>query len=108
MSSILEIAAALAVLVGAGFGFLAALGLLRFPDLYTRIHAASKAGLVGAGFVLIGLATVSFDLSIILRSIVAILFLVLTTPISAHILARSTYFVQGRSIATTKTDDLLD
>jgi multicomponent Na+:H+ antiporter subunit G len=108
MSSILEIAAAVAVLIGSGFGLLASIGLVRFPDLYTRIHAASKAGVVGAGFVLIGLAIVSVDLSIVLRSIAAIFFLLLTTPISAHLLARSTYITRGHSADITRTDDLSD
>jgi len=108
MSSILEIAAAVAVLVGSGFGFLGALGLVRFPDLYTRIHASSKAGVVGAGFVLIGLALVSFDFSIVLRSIVAILFLILTAPISAHLLARATYLLGVRPADITRSNELTD
>ena len=108
MSAIFEIAAAVAVLVGAGFGLLAALGLVRFPDLYTRIHATSKAGVVGAGFVLIGLAFVSFDFSIVLRSIVAILFLILTSPISAHLLARATCVVGIRPADITRSNELPD
>ena len=44
------------MLVGAVFTLLAAIGIVRLPDLYTRMHAASKAGSVGAGFILIAVA----------------------------------------------------
>ena len=47
------VAAAL-LLVGSLFCVVAALGLVRFPDLYTRLHAAAKAGPIGAGLVLLG------------------------------------------------------
>ena len=45
-------AGALLLLAGSIFGLIAALGVLRLPDLYTRLHAASKAGAVGGGMVL--------------------------------------------------------
>ena len=108
MISLFEIAAALCLLAGAGFTFLAAVGLVRFPDLYTRIHAASKAGVVGAGFILIALALIAFDFSIILRALVAIAFLLLTSPVSAHLLARATYITGGRPAEITKTNEMKD
>ena len=77
------------IIVGSVFGLLAAIGLLRLPDLYTRMHAASKAGLVGAGLILLAMAIVSGDGAIILRTLLGIVFLALTTPVSAHLLARA-------------------
>jgi multicomponent Na+:H+ antiporter subunit G len=103
--ALLEIAAALCLITGAGFSVLAAVGLVRFPDLYTRIHASSNAGVVGAGLILAAVALVSFDLSVILRSIVAIGFLLLTMPISAHLLSRSTYVAGMRAGDITKTNE---
>ena len=44
------------LLVGAGFALLGAVGVLRLPDLYTRMHAASKAGAVGGGMILLAVA----------------------------------------------------
>jgi multicomponent Na+:H+ antiporter subunit G len=79
------------LLLGAGFSLLAAIGVLRLPDLYTRMHAASKAGAVGGGLVLLAVALLSFDVAIALRAIVGIGFLLLTTPVSAHLLARASY-----------------
>lgn len=81
--------AAAAIVAGGIFGLLAGVGILRLPDLYTRMHAASKAGLVGAGLTLVGIAFVAADSSIVLRAILGIVFLALTTPVSAHLLARA-------------------
>ena len=78
------------VIVAAGiFGLLAGIGMLRLPDLFTRMHAASKGGLVGAGLTLVGIAIVAGESSIVLRAILGIVFLALTTPVSAHLLARA-------------------
>ena len=91
MVTVLQYAAAILIVVGAAFSMLAAVGILRLPDLYTRMHAASKAGVVGAGLILLAVAVVSLDGPVILRAILGILFLVLTTPVSAHLLARAAY-----------------
>ncbi|RZA31151.1 MAG: monovalent cation/H(+) antiporter subunit G [Lysobacteraceae bacterium] len=89
MGDILGWLAAIAIVAGGVFGLLAGLGVLRLPDLYTRMHAASKAGLVGAGLTFVGIAIVSGDGAIMLRAILGMIFLALTTPISAHLLARA-------------------
>lgn len=81
--------AALVIVAGGAFGLLAAIGVLRLPDLYTRMHAASKAGLVGSGLTLVGIAMVTGESAIILRALLGILFLALTTPVSAHLLSRA-------------------
>jgi multicomponent Na+:H+ antiporter subunit G len=83
--------AALLVVAGAVFSLLAAIGIVRLPDLYTRLHAASKAGLVGAGLVLLAVAFAALDLAVIFRAIAGVIFLFLTTPISAHLLARAAF-----------------
>ncbi|MBU1304624.1 MAG: monovalent cation/H(+) antiporter subunit G [Alphaproteobacteria bacterium] len=99
------------LLAGAAFALLGAVGVLRLPDLYTRMHAASKAGAVGGGMILIAVALLSFDGSVALRAVIGALFLVLTTPVSAHLLARvshlsgyhtqTTMFIDELSAATT-------
>ena len=76
------------LLAGATFALLGAVGVLRLPDLYTRMHAASKAGAVGGSMVLLAVALISFDGSVALRAILGTGFLLLTTPVSAHLLAR--------------------
>ena len=87
-----EIAAYIAgtlLIIGALFSVVAAIGLLRLPDLYTRMHAASKTGTMGAGLSFVAIAIIAFDGPVILRAIVGFIFLMLTAPVSAHLLARA-------------------
>ena len=81
--------AAVVMVIGSLFCALAALGILRFPDLYTRLHAASKAGPLGAGLILLGAGLASGDLVILIRCGLGLVFLILVSPVSAHLLARS-------------------
>ena len=86
---ILQYFAAIVMLFGALFCLLAAVGVLRLPDLYMRLHAASKAGVVGAGLILAAVVLISFDGAVALRAVLGIVFLLLSTPVSAHLLARA-------------------
>ncbi|SMC35431.1 multicomponent Na+:H+ antiporter subunit G [Fulvimarina manganoxydans] len=81
------------VLIGSTFIALAALGVVRLPDVYTRMHSASKAGSVGSGLILLALALNSEALPETLRALAAIFFFLLTAPISAHLLAKASYTV---------------
>jgi multicomponent Na+:H+ antiporter subunit G len=89
MTEILAIAAALMLAAGSFFTLVAAIGLIRLPDLFTRMHAASKAGAVGAGLLLVAAGLYSGELSVLARAIAGFFFLILTTPVSAHLLARA-------------------
>ncbi|WP_237154855.1 monovalent cation/H(+) antiporter subunit G [Oryzibacter oryziterrae] len=89
MQLLLAIATASLLLVGSIFALTGALGLIRFPDVYTRMHAASKAGTLGSGFCLAALAVHAPTLDVMPRALVAIAFFMLTAPISAHLLARA-------------------
>ncbi len=81
--------AAVLMLIGALLSALAVLGILRFPDVYTRLHAASKAGPLGAGLILLAVGLDSADWAIMVRCGLGFLFLILTSPVSAHLLARA-------------------
>lgn len=98
--------AALLVLAGAVFSLIAAIGVLRLPDLYTRLHAASKAGAIGAGLIFLAVAVTSFDAAVVLRCLLGIVFLFLSTPVSAHLLARAAYRCGEAPTAATTVDDL--
>lgn len=94
------------LLIGSAFTLLAAIGVLRLPDLYTRMHAASKAGAVGGGMILLAVAVFSFDVSVALRAIIGAGFLLLTTPVSAHLLARVSHRGGYHSDVNMVTDEL--
>ncbi len=84
-------AAGVLVVIGAAFALVAAIGLVRLPDLYTRMHAASKAGTLGSGVMLLALAVYANDSGIIMRALAGIAFFLLTAPVSAHLLAKVAY-----------------
>ncbi len=86
-----EIVAALLMVGGTIFMLIAAIGLLRLPDLYTRMHAVTKAGTLGAGLLLVSAAVAFGDLSVTGRALTALLFVFLTAPISAHMIGRAGY-----------------
>jgi multicomponent Na+:H+ antiporter subunit G len=81
----------LLLLTGALFVLVAALGILRLPDLLMRMHAATKAGTLGAGLLLIAVAVAVPETGVIARAIATIVFLLLTAPIAAHVIAHAAY-----------------
>lgn len=83
--------AAVLILIGSGFTLTAAVGLVRLPDLYTRMHAASKAGTLGSCVVLLALAVQADDAAISLRALAGVVFFLLTVPISSHLLAKAAH-----------------
>ena len=91
---------------GAAFTLLAAIGVVRLPDLYTRMHAASKAGAVGGGLILLAVAVLSQDAAVSMRAIIGVMFVLLTTPVSAHLLARASYLTGYRPCNETVIDDI--
>lgn len=66
-------------------------GMIRMPDTYTRVHAASKAVFLGVISLLAASASTG-NPAIIFRVILIAAFLILTTPVSAHVIARAAYF----------------
>lgn len=79
------------MLFGAAFALVAALGTLRLPDLYCRMHAATKAGSFGASLLLIAACLHFQDGRVVLQSLMIIGFFYFTAPIAAHMLGRVGY-----------------
>ena len=69
----------------------AGLGIVRMPDLPTRMHASSKAGTLGAALILIGVAVDSGDGAVAVRAALIVGFLFLTAPVASHVIARAAY-----------------
>jgi multicomponent Na+:H+ antiporter subunit G len=101
-------AAGALIVIGGLFTLTAAIGLLRLPDLYTRMHAASKAGTVGSCVMLIALAIHADSLAISLRALAGVGFFLLTAPISAHLLAKAAHKAGYSLWARSVRDDLGD
>jgi multicomponent Na+:H+ antiporter subunit G len=81
------------MLIGAAFLLLAALGVARMPDLFTRMQSASKASTLGIGCVLLALAFHFPGISVNIRVLATISFFFLTAPVTAHLIGRASYFV---------------
>ena len=88
-----ELLADLLMIVGASFVLLASVGILRMPDLFTRMQTATKAATLGISCILLAVAFWTQDWSGALRAILAAVFFLLTAPVAAHMIGRSAYFV---------------
>lgn len=103
---ILALVVAVMLVAGGIFTFLAAVGLVRLPDVYTRMHAASKAGTVGSGLMLLAAGIHAFDIAILTRALAGFVFFVLTAPVAAHLVASAAHGAGYRLARTTVMDDM--
>lgn len=94
--------------LGTAFVFLAGLGVLRMPDLYLRISVTTKAATLGIGLILFGAAIHFSETSVTTRILAIILFLLLTAPVSAHLIGKASYFVGTPLWHKTVIDELKD
>ena len=79
------------ILIGLFFLFVAAIGVLRLPDVYTRSHAVSLTDSLGAFFVLGGLALYEGFSTNLIKILVVLILLYLLNPVIAHATVRSAY-----------------
>jgi multicomponent Na+:H+ antiporter subunit G len=81
------------IIVGSFFLVTSALGALRFPDFYTRMHSTGKVSSFGIGFYLLALVVKYPEFSIMVKAFLCLFFIVLTTPLSAQMLMRAAYLL---------------
>ncbi|KQW31200.1 cation:proton antiporter [Rhizobium sp. Root274] len=103
---VLALAIAALIVIGALFSLVAAIGLVRFPDVYTRMHSASKAGTVGSGLLLLAVGIHSGDLATFGRAMAGIVFFILTAPVAAHLLARAAHKAGYKLSDVSVRDDM--
>ncbi|WP_410218759.1 monovalent cation/H(+) antiporter subunit G [Paracoccus sp. (in: a-proteobacteria)] len=100
-----EIVISLFVIAGGVFCFAAGLGVLRLPDLLTRMHASTKAGTLGSGLILVAVAASFAEGTVIARAVAAILFLLLTAPVAAHLIGRAAFRTGVPMVDRTQCED---
>lgn len=88
-----EVLSAALLLLGASFMLLAAVGIIRLPDLYSRLHATTKPATLGIGFMLLAVAVHFGELGVATRAVAGIIFFFLTVPVSGHMLGRAAYLI---------------
>ncbi len=96
------------MILGTFLVFVAGVGLVRFPDVFCRMHAAGKAGTLGITFIILSsvICFAGTDNSILVRGLLAIFFQFLTTPTATHLLARSSYIKNYPLSDRTVVDEL--
>ncbi|MCC5962297.1 MAG: monovalent cation/H(+) antiporter subunit G [Rhodobacteraceae bacterium] len=99
-----DVLVGLFLIAGAAFVLIAAIGIVRLPDLLTRMHASTKAGTLGALLVLVGLALFEGSGEVVSKVVATILFLLLTAPIAAHMIGRA----HARLMKSLKDEKLKD
>jgi multicomponent Na+:H+ antiporter subunit G len=102
----MEFIGSLLVLLGAVFHFSAGLGMLRMPDVYTRMQAGTKATTLGNALVLAGLAV--HHPSWGLKLLIIVYFVMMTNPVSSHALARAAHRIRIPMAGDTGIDALRD
>lgn len=101
-----ELVAAVLVVAGSVFCLLAAVGMIRLPDTLIRMHAATKAGTLGAGLILAGVAVCFADTGSVLKALLTLAFVFLTAPVAAHLMGRAAYRSGVKLYERTWVDEL--
>jgi multicomponent K+:H+ antiporter subunit G len=79
------------IVLGAFFVLLGSIGLMRLPDIFTRLHGPTKATTLGVGAIVIAASVAAYSLTgeINLKALTVLLFLFITAPVSAHLLGKA-------------------
>ena len=107
-----EILVAATMILGTFLILVTGIGLVRFPDVFCRMHAAGKAGTLGIALVILstvimfGSMDLAHNFSILIRGVLAIIFQFMTTPTATHLLARAAYITNYPLTDRTRVDEL--
>jgi multicomponent Na+:H+ antiporter subunit G len=94
------------VIAGAFFSLLAAIGVIRFPDVYTRMHAATKAPAFGILLFLVAAVAFFADFYTTTISLMIVVFIFLTAPVASHIISRVAHLLNTEIWSKTTIDEL--
>jgi len=103
-----EFIGAFLILIGSIFSVISAIGIIRFPDVYTRAHAATKSSTLAVLLALLGAFIYIWfnDAFISVRLISGILFVFITAPVSGHLIIRAAYRSKVKLADSTIEDEL--
>lgn len=109
-NEIYEWIGALFILFGSMLSVISAIGIIRFPDVYTRAHAATKTTTVAVLITLVGVFLYLWlsEGFISVKLMLGILFVFLTAPVSGHLVLRASYRANVKMADTTVEDELKD
>ena len=108
MNSPADVVAGVFLISGSAFALIAAIGVVRFPDVLNRMHAGTKPQTFGLILILIGLAIRLNSWHVSLLLLVLIVFQLLTAPVNAHMVGRAAFrtgFVDRDALYVCETPD---
>ncbi|QTD42694.1 monovalent cation/H(+) antiporter subunit G [Sporosarcina sp. Te-1] len=110
MSVIINILIVITITVGVVFTAVTTIGILRFPDVYTRAHAASKSATLGVMSILLGVFIHFWynEGHFSIQLLLGIVFLFITSPIGGHLMSRAAYMAGVKPTDLTVGDDLAE
>jgi multicomponent K+:H+ antiporter subunit G len=103
--NLIDVLTALPLLAGAGFALIGSIAIVRLPDIFTGLHGPTKATTLGVGGVLI--ASILFFSSrggLSVHELMVTIFLVITAPVSAYLIANAALHQRYRSVAAIRSD----
>lgn len=103
---IIDILVASLIVAASIFMLLAAIGLLAFPDVPTRMHATTKSGVLATCLIMLAVGLFFSEAEISARVTVIIVFLLITAPVAAHAIGRAAYFAGVPLFQGMKKDEL--
>lgn len=104
----IDIIISIFMLASAFLALLASVGILRLPDLLTRMHASTKAGALSIMIMMAAVALHFMSLTVLAKAIAIILFIFMTAPVAAHAIGRAGYFIGVPVWSKTIKDELYD
>lgn len=108
LDPILDVAAGVCLLLGALLSVAAGLGLLRFPDVLSRLHAGAKPQVLGLVFIVLAIALSARAWPVLLILGPVVLFQLLTQPVAAHMVGRAAYRTGNHRADLLVADELAE
>ncbi|MBN1186948.1 MAG: monovalent cation/H(+) antiporter subunit G [Bacteroidales bacterium] len=91
-----ELIVPILLMLGSLFVLIASIGIVRFNNLFSRMHATTKATSFGILLILVGVSLFFGTLSVVIKSLLVIVFIYLTAPLAAHSIAKSFKEINGK------------
>ena len=105
METVINLASGLCLLLGSFLILTGGIGLLRFPDFYTRMHAAGVTDTLAAAMILVGLMLQSNELLVISKLVLILLMTIFISPVASHALAKAALHNDLKPLTNDKEND---
>ncbi len=105
MDILVNTTSALCLLIGSFLCLSGGIGIIRFPDFYTRMHAVGVTDTLGAGMILVGLMLQTAEGIVVLKLLLILLMTIFISPVASHALAKAAYKNKLAPLSNIAEDD---